>query len=103
MVATNRIDMRIENILAGAEKFGYRIETDEWSEILLQRTIVLRQVLAGRGVRDTELRIEIRTNQQTGRRNVTARGWHHLDATNRGKVVPFSSAAMWLQRHAVCR
>lgn len=68
--AANRIDMRIQNILAVAEQFGYRVETDEWSDILLQRTIVLRQVRAGRGVRDTELRLEVRTNQQTGRRNV---------------------------------
>lgn len=101
--AANRIDMRIENLLAVAERFGYRLETDEWSEILLQRTIVFRQVRAGRGVSDTELRIEVRTSQQTGRRHVECRGWHHLDATNRGKKVAFSAAAMWLQGHAVIR
>lgn len=96
---SNRIDTRIENIVAGARMFGYHVEIDEWSDILNTRTIVIRQARKW-DARDTELRIEVHTDEAYGVRRVTCRGWHHLDRTNRGKAVPFSSAAMWLQRHA---
>lgn len=100
MVATaNRIDMRIEDILATAAQLGYTVETDEWSDALLQRTVVLRQVRRYEA-RDTELRIEVRTDQQTGRRHVSLRGYHHFTTGPRGKKVSFTGAASWLRLHA---
>lgn len=97
--STNRTDMRIDEILAVAQQLGYTVETDEWSDIMLQRTIVLRQVRRYEA-RDTELRIEVRTDQQTGRRHTTLRGWHHFTTGNRGKVVSLTGAVSWLRVHA---
>lgn len=97
--STNRTDMRIDDVLTAARDLGYTVECDEWSEALLQRTIVIRQVRRYEA-RDTELRIEVRTDQQTGRRHTTLRGWHHFTTGNRGKSVSLMGAVSWLRVHA---